>query len=392
MGLIIRMVSSIFLFTLKVRTQHPLIVRFGMNRFLLSVLISLLVVAWVPGWSAYGADLTLRDGTTLRGYKITTVDVNGLRISHADGAGLIDFDDLPLSLQQAHGWTEEKSKARHEARLAEVNRLRSLDNSQRRVPNEQARASSTAPVPAAAVEAIASLSDPAKLATLGVRGANTRVQKITYWLFITQQSGAMPEAAIDEAFTRFGWKNTPQGEETKATMIRNLSRALYLGCCDAKGLEDMRRGQSPTIQRGSFAGDEMSVDHVLPRAKVPELDNVLANLELMPKRMNSSKNAKLGEREKIMAIRFVSAGIVKPESVAWAGPFDARTSSSPAAVNSPAARPSPASTFVGSKRSAVFHRAGCASSSAISKANLVGYSSREEAIQAGKRPCAECKP
>ena len=28
----------------------------------------------------------------------------------------------------------------------------------------------------------------------------------------------------------------------------------------------------------------------------------------------------------------------------------------------------------------------------ISEKNLVGYNTREEAIQAGKKPCAECKP
>lgn len=141
---------------------------------------------------------------------------------------MIDFDDLPPTLQKAHGWTEEKSKARQVARQEEAQRLRSLDNNQRRIEGRMLPVTG-APVPVAAVDAIASLADPSKLATLGVRGANPRVQKITYWLFVTQQSGARPEAAIDEALARFGWKNTPQGEETKATIIRNLSRALYLG-------------------------------------------------------------------------------------------------------------------------------------------------------------------
>ncbi|MEQ1858460.1 MAG: Ada metal-binding domain-containing protein [Chthoniobacteraceae bacterium] len=358
-----------------------------MNRFLL--IFTACFCTFLPGWSAFGADVTLRDGTSLRGYKITAVEVNGLRISHADGAGLMDYDDLPGSLQKAYGWTDEKSKARRVARQEEAQRLRSLDNGQYRIERPPSPAKG-APVPAAAIEAIASLADPAKLATLGVRGANSRVQKITYWLFIVQQSGARPEQAIDEAFARFGWKGTPHGEETKATMIRNLARALYLGCCDAKGLEDMRRGQSPTIQRGSFVGDEMSVDHVLPRAEVPTLDNVLANLELMPMRMNSGKSAKLGEREKVMARRFVIAGVVKPELVAWAGPFDVRAS--PETVKSPPNTSSSTSTFVASKKSAVFHKAGCASSLAISKANLASYSSRDEAIQAGKRPCTTCKP
>ena len=48
--------------------------------------------------------------------------------------------------------------------------------------------------------------------------------------------------------------------------------------------------------------------------------------------------------------------------------------------------------FVASARSQVFHRPDCKSATKISKKNLVHYASREEAIQAGKKPCAECTP
>lgn len=48
--------------------------------------------------------------------------------------------------------------------------------------------------------------------------------------------------------------------------------------------------------------------------------------------------------------------------------------------------------YVASVNSGVFHKAGCKSASKISPKNLVSYKTREEAIQAGKRPCAECKP
>ena len=48
--------------------------------------------------------------------------------------------------------------------------------------------------------------------------------------------------------------------------------------------------------------------------------------------------------------------------------------------------------FVASARSQVFHRADCKSAAKISERNLVHYASREEAIQAGKKPCAECNP
>ena len=55
---------------------------------------------------------------------------------------------------------------------------------------------------------------------------------------------------------------------------------------------------------------------------------------------------------------------------------------------------SPASQdgYVASRNSEVFHRAGCQWAAKISPGNLIGYRTRENAIQAGKRPCAECKP
>ena len=48
--------------------------------------------------------------------------------------------------------------------------------------------------------------------------------------------------------------------------------------------------------------------------------------------------------------------------------------------------------FVASARSKVFHRSDCKSAAKISETNLVHYATREEAIQAGKNPCAECNP
>ncbi len=48
--------------------------------------------------------------------------------------------------------------------------------------------------------------------------------------------------------------------------------------------------------------------------------------------------------------------------------------------------------YVSSKNSQVFHRPQCRSVKRIKPENLVGYNSKDEAIQAGKRPCKVCKP
>ncbi|MBL7153947.1 MAG: hypothetical protein ISS79_09535 [Phycisphaerae bacterium] len=48
--------------------------------------------------------------------------------------------------------------------------------------------------------------------------------------------------------------------------------------------------------------------------------------------------------------------------------------------------------YVASKNSTVFHLPGCSSAKRIAAKNRVGYKSRNEAINAGKRPCKLCKP
>jgi hypothetical protein len=40
----------------------------------------------------------------------------------------------------------------------------------------------------------------------------------------------------------------------------------------------------------------------------------------------------------------------------------------------------------------VFHKADCQSAAKISEKNLIRYATRDEAIQAGKKPCHECNP
>ncbi len=54
--------------------------------------------------------------------------------------------------------------------------------------------------------------------------------------------------------------------------------------------------------------------------------------------------------------------------------------------------PTVADGYVSSKNSAVFHKADCKSAAKISEKNLIHYATREEAIQAGKKPCSECNP
>jgi hypothetical protein len=157
---------------------------------------------------------------------------------------------------------------------------------------------------------IASLIDPAKLATLGKRGANTRVQKAVYWLAAARHAGEKPGNVLDRAVALAGYKHDA-AKLTKEALLRNLDIAEKLGCLNTAGLAEMRRGKAATVMKGPYRDDQLSVDHIIPRAVVPELDNVIANLELMPLRMNESKNDKIGDRQRDMAKKFYQAGLLR---------------------------------------------------------------------------------
>ena len=155
---------------------------------------------------------------------------------------------------------------------------------------------------------LAPLLDPTKLATLGPRGANPRVQKAVYWLAVARQQGQKPEAVLERALA--GKMSGDAAKLTREALLRNLDIAQKLGCLDADGLAEMRKGNAPTIRRGPYRGDQLSVDHIIPRSLAPELDNVIANLELMPQRVNAGKRDRVGERQVALARKFHKAGLL----------------------------------------------------------------------------------
>jgi hypothetical protein len=145
--------------------------------------------------------------------------------------------------------------------------------------------------------ALVSLCDPAKIATLtSDRAANPRVRKIAYWLEVARQSGRDPQAEMEAVMEAVGWGGTLKGELTAKAMVRNRIIAERLGCLDDEDMAFMRRGRSPTVKRGPYAGDKLHVDHIIPRTVSTKLDLVLANSELMPATVNYRKGRKVGQR------------------------------------------------------------------------------------------------
>ena len=65
-----------------------------------------------------------------------------------------------------------------------------------------------------------------------------------------------------------------------------------------------------------YRGDHVSVDQNIAVEAATELENVMANLELMPSRMNSGKGEKIGPRQRSLAEQLHMAGLLSAEGLA----------------------------------------------------------------------------
>jgi len=54
---------------------------------------------------------------------------------------------------------------------------------------------------------------------------------------------------------------------------------------------------APTIMNGPYAGDQLSVVHITPFSVALQLDHFIANLELMPLRLNLHQRDAMGQRQ-----------------------------------------------------------------------------------------------
>jgi hypothetical protein len=75
-------------------------------------------------------------------------------------------------------------------------------------------------------------------------------------------------------------------------------------------MEALRKGNSPKVTKGPYAGDTVDADHIIPRAVAPELDEKLFDLELMPSKLNMAKGAKIGVRQKQLAEKWRKLGLL----------------------------------------------------------------------------------
>lgn len=123
----------------------------------------------------------------------------------------------------------------------------------------------------------------------------------TALLFVCHCFG-IGEMELGKVLHRFA----PKERTSKHDLPKTLSRTM----------SEMRKGEAPNIRRGAtYRGDQLSVDHIIPRSVCPELDNAIADLELMPMRANASKRAKIGSHQVQKAEELHQAGLLNKEGL-----------------------------------------------------------------------------
>jgi hypothetical protein len=168
--------------------------------------------------------------------------------------------------------------------------------------------------PIQAIQALASLTDPDKLATLSERGANTRLNKIVFYLHEVRAKGVAPETAIRWAQSLNGTKEPRRGL-VQQSLLRNLKIADELLLFTPANRERLRRGLAAKVVRGPYSGETVEIDHIVPLSLAPEVGNELANLEMLPQTMNRKKSNYITTRQLSLAQRLFEAGLLRQESL-----------------------------------------------------------------------------
>ena len=131
------------------------------------------------------------------------------------------------------------------------------------------------------IEAIATQSDLAKLATSGERQADPRLKRIMYYLAEARAGGADLSDMIERGQKENGSYGTPRAPLVRTSLLRNLKLCDGLGLLTSPNLKELKSGCDPIVTHGPYTGETLQVDHIVPWAVCPWLNCELANLELL---------------------------------------------------------------------------------------------------------------
>ena len=133
---------------------------------------------------------------------------------------------------------------------------------------------------------------------------------MVYWIEVARLAGDDPGDVVRAAQKLAGYAGSVRASADLDSLVRNRVILERLGCLDKAGMEKLRRGNAPTITKGPYAGDIASVDHIIPRSVVEELDEKIYNLELMPSKLNMGKGNKVGLRQVQLAEKWYRSGLL----------------------------------------------------------------------------------
>lgn len=164
--------------------------------------------------------------------------------------------------------------------------------------------------PTPAITAIASLTDPSKLATLkGERSANDRLHKIMAWLEEARLANMIPSKTMDEAQKITG-DSREHAAIVKEMLLRNFTMCQRYGVLTPENLARMKRGDSPLVTSGTYNGQAFEVDHIVPVAEYPQLGNELANFVYLPRTLNRRKSDRNTQAVRDHAQRLIAANVI----------------------------------------------------------------------------------
>ena len=202
-----------------------------------------------------------------------------------------------------------------------------------------------------------------------------------------------------EVIVRLYFVDTPEAETKYAERI--AEQAAYFGISDEQSLEVAKEASAFTEKslakpftlwtRGSPAMGISSIRRIysfVVTADGKDLNAALVSEGLVRIKGSGTPlpNGKTA-KEYLAQLRDLEAQAKAAKRGGWR--FAPKPAKPAVAPTGPAL---PANGIFASKRSAVFHKADCKSVAAIFAANLVNFGTRQEAVEAGKKPCSICQP
>lgn len=121
-----------------------------------------------------------------------------------------------------------------------------------------------------------------------IREGNIPFRKALFHLASAQKSGLSSAEIADEIY-RDSQMPQPIIEIRKKRAIGNLKEIRGLGLDTAENLNLLKRGESPYVTRGIYAGSKVEVDHMVSIRDSIAFKNEVANFQLLPEPINRKK-------------------------------------------------------------------------------------------------------